>query len=137
MPKMSPISCAECNELPLPGKTHKKYRECHETSYCSTACQKSGWRLHKLYCGQLAKLITTTPRPSPEHKIGFLLPDNDTRPRAFWIRYPKDTEDDIAEIAPYLGDSYSGGEQKIASRYISRTEPYLQKYNLKDTTVIW
>jgi hypothetical protein len=64
---------------------------CHSASYCSKACQWADWPLHKIIC----KSFTTLPgRPSPSHKLAFLLPTASKAPEVIWVNCELRTEDE-------------------------------------------
>ncbi|KAF3045029.1 hypothetical protein E8E12_004798 [Didymella heteroderae] len=54
--------------------------------YCSRACQKRDWKLHKTLCDQF-KNFQDEHRPSPDHRrVIFFPPDKDS-PRFVWLKY--------------------------------------------------
>ncbi len=83
---MSPLQCTMCNTSDA-----KRCGVCHSASYCSQACQKADWLLHKIIC----KSFTALPeRPSPSHKLAFLLPTASKTPEIIWVKCEQRTEDE-------------------------------------------
>jgi hypothetical protein len=83
---MAPLTCTMCNTSDA-----KSCAVCHSASYCSKACQKADWPVHKIIC----KSFTTLPqRPSPSHKLAFLLPTTSKTPELIWVKCELRTEDE-------------------------------------------
>ncbi|KAH9861371.1 hypothetical protein J1614_011117 [Plenodomus biglobosus] len=75
-----PGSCAMCSKS---GKL--KCSGCNSMHYCSNACQKTDWRLHKLVCKTFKIHMIT--QPSPEHRSVIYFPVEEVVPRFMWMKW--------------------------------------------------
>lgn len=53
--------CDNCTKRPMPGKKLNKCSRCKNASYCSPACQKAHWRVHKDNCRRLPSAAKPKP----------------------------------------------------------------------------
>eukprot|EP00884_Botryococcus_braunii_P000316 jgi/Botrbrau1/10285/Bobra.0120s0007.1 len=76
--------CAKCKS-PAPYRC----KQCSAVGYCSEACQKVDWRVHKVYC----KMNLDVPRPvsdeGPAPVRAFLLPQNLRTPEVVYVPFVK------------------------------------------------
>lgn len=61
---------------------------CKNAIYCSEACQKADWPLHKMVCRSFQEFQT---RPTPRHTRALLFLANGTSPRFVWIELKGDS----------------------------------------------
>jgi hypothetical protein len=87
-----------------PGTTTNLCGTCKSAAYCTKACQKADWPVHKLLCTSFA---TFTTAPSPTHRLGILFPETSFTPRLIWVDCPlMHTDDDLpweSATCPELG----------------------------------
>ena len=48
--KIDRLPCAHCEGKSVVGKKTRRCARCHAVNYCSNKCQRSHWRVHKLFC---------------------------------------------------------------------------------------
>ncbi|KAH7091650.1 hypothetical protein FB567DRAFT_617312 [Paraphoma chrysanthemicola] len=65
---------------------------CKSIHYCSKACQKVDWPIHKIICKDYAHFINT--RPDADHHSAIYFNPSDTSPCFVWLRY------DLGHIHP-------------------------------------
>lgn len=115
---MDPTLCAICNAT-----NAQLCRSCHSVAYCSTECQQTDQPLHETICTKLSKLN----RPSPSHKLAFLLPIDSKTPEPIWIKYTIETDDDDgltwenADFISLLGLPKTTLELKLIKRNVLRS----------------
>lgn len=56
--------------------------QCFSSAYCSSICQETDLRTHKILCKTVAQL---PPRPTPQHKLGIHFPVEEKIPHLIWI----------------------------------------------------
>ncbi|KAJ4374740.1 hypothetical protein N0V83_001816 [Neocucurbitaria cava] len=78
-PPVQPL-CAMCNH-----HSTKMCSGCKSIRYCSKACQRTDWAIHKLVCKDYQEFLPT--RPSPDHHSVISFPINEGQPRFAWVRY--------------------------------------------------
>lgn len=76
------LKCTICNTSGA-----KLCSSCHSAAYCSPACQKKDWPLHKTIC----KTLKSTERPSDWHKLALLFPAESTSPVPLWVSCTNET----------------------------------------------
>lgn len=74
----SSTRCTICNRPEANACT-----QCHASAYCSTACQKYDWPVHKLLCKSYAAFLPT--RPSALHFATILFPVDAPAPQLIWV----------------------------------------------------
>ncbi|KAK0103241.1 hypothetical protein ONS95_005275 [Cadophora gregata] len=83
---MATPTCSVCNS-----SNTKFCSTCRSSAYCSPACQKLDWPLHKTIC----KAFTSLPaRPSPSHKLAILFPVDSKDPTLIWIECERRVDED-------------------------------------------
>jgi hypothetical protein len=71
--------CTACNE---PNGRH--CARCKNARYCSTACQKADWPIHKLLCPTFADFDASN-RATDEHFRAILFPVDEEKPELIWL----------------------------------------------------
>ncbi|KAF1953232.1 hypothetical protein CC80DRAFT_494852 [Byssothecium circinans] len=56
--------CSTCGQLPASGSSLQRCSRCKSAYYCSKACQKAAWKLHKLDCRGGSSSALATPNIS-------------------------------------------------------------------------
>lgn len=125
---MGTAKCAFCN-MPA-GKYIKLKRcsRCSSTLYCSTKCQKSDYTVHKLICEKFKTFTTTTPRPSPTHKLAIILPADKPSPNFVWIDFKKEGGADIPLL--FFDNEKTDLKYVSTNRVLSEAKPNLQRFAL-------
>lgn len=54
---------------------------CLSSAYCSTICQETDWKLHKILCKKYKPFLLTRP---PSHKVAVLFPEDAIEPQLVW-----------------------------------------------------
>ncbi|CAG8980125.1 hypothetical protein HYALB_00013610 [Hymenoscyphus albidus] len=71
--------CVICNTTDA-----KRRSSCLSTAYCSHACQKKDWPLHKTICKDFTTTLESPP-PSPRHILAIHLPVSSPTPTLVWV----------------------------------------------------
>jgi hypothetical protein len=58
---------------------------CKSIHYCSTACQKMDWPIHKIICKDYAPFLHS--RPSSDHHSAIYFSPDEFQPRFIWLRF--------------------------------------------------
>jgi hypothetical protein len=72
--------CTVCGKLEV-----QFCKQCKSARYCSKACQKVDWPIHKRLCAEFARFQTTS-RPSHKHVRGILFSAKGTDPKFIWLQ---------------------------------------------------
>jgi hypothetical protein len=140
------LRCTTCNKPAFENAQLKHCSRCESALYCSTACQKEDWPIHKHVCEQFKATTTTNPRPSLAHKLALILPVDEAKPKLVWMKFEEKTEaaedsddsDAVYETPDftYLGD---GGSPQllVISRTMKAANLQLQRFDLEDSVVIY
>ncbi|KAF9776457.1 hypothetical protein IL306_005353 [Fusarium sp. DS 682] len=83
----SAATCISCNKQ---GRL-LKCSGCHDVQYCSAACHKSDWKMHKLVCKKLEK-YSGDAKPSASHFRVILFPQEAAEPEFTWAFVNDKTE---------------------------------------------
>ncbi|KAF2135812.1 uncharacterized protein K452DRAFT_238674, partial [Aplosporella prunicola CBS 121167] len=88
--------CAMCNEPAMAVCTR-----CCSIKYCSKNCQKVDWPIHKPLCCAFST-FGVDKRPSEDHVIALLFPQDKTKPQLIWLHCPwqRDIEDNPTRQLP-------------------------------------
>ena len=95
--------CTACSE-----STNRLCAKCKSARYCSTACQKADWRIHKLLCTSFSEFDASS-RKSDEHFRAILFPVDEKKPKFIWLHCKWHDYDDEhnsyqhPEVKSYLG----------------------------------
>ncbi|CAO2653915.1 Nn.00g106480.m01.CDS01 [Neocucurbitaria sp. VM-36] len=112
--------CAMCNH-----RSTKICSGCKSICYCSKACQKADWPIHKLVCKDYQEFLPT--RPSSDHHSVINFPVNEGKPRFAWVRYidgysrpyPEDLLHLGCEAVKFHGDGFvEVGLSRLLHRHI-------------------
>lgn len=77
---MAPTICAICKE-----PANAKCTRCRSAVYCSRACQKIDFPLHKLLCSKIGTFVEEKPRPSDVHYLALLFHEKSNLPGLVWV----------------------------------------------------
>ncbi|KAG7007792.1 hypothetical protein G7Y79_00008g024300 [Physcia stellaris] len=80
-------NCTICNK-----PNAKLCTQCKSAAYCSSLCQETDWSTHKLLCKAFG---TKGDRPSSDHYLAILLPEQSQRPRLVWVKHEYIPGDEI------------------------------------------
>lgn len=58
---------------------------CKSIHYCSKACQKMDWPIHKIICKDYTTFVTT--RPDLDHHNAIIFHPDEPKPRFVWLRF--------------------------------------------------
>lgn len=131
MLKMSFITnCTICNK-----PNAKLCTQCKSAAYCSALCQETDWSVHK----SLYKAFSSKgDRPSSEHYLAILLPEQSNKPKLVWVEYENMAWDGASSwYKPLVSELLSevrpvdGEDRCIIQRNV------LRNFSLKDTTRVY
>lgn len=71
--------------------TSQRCKTCDCSNYCSKACQKADWPVHKLLCRDFHKFSTP---PDASSRLGIFFPDNMKTPSFLWVSCPLQPAED-------------------------------------------
>lgn len=105
----------------------KRCASCHSAAYCSSACQKKDWPLHKIIC----KALKSIERPPGSYRLALLFPADSKLPVATWVSCSSNE----APAAPNLPDVDAiVGPKPHDFRSITRNE--LRGFDIDHSVVI-
>lgn len=99
--------CASCDEhatLACSG--------CNTIRYCSQACQKADWSIHKIICKKYKEFLLTSPGPD-HHSAIYFSPDK-PQPRFIWVRYEHGHDHPSLESLSGLGFGGTEGLNEVS-----------------------
>lgn len=140
------LRCTTCNKSAFENAQLKDCSKCKSAPYCSTACQKEDWPIHKQVCEQFNAVTTTNLRPSLAHKLALILPVNEAKPKLVWMKFEEKTEDAedpdgeevVYEIPDFTYLGVGGSPQVLTiNRTMKAANMQLQRFNLEDSVVIY
>jgi hypothetical protein len=94
---------------------------CSNARYCSNACQKHDWKMHKMLCKSFANL---EPRPGPAFFRGILFPADEPLPRFVWIEYGNMENFVSMRREPFFGSSILGHRSNDSRPNFKRVPPH-------------
>lgn len=98
----SPQPCTMCGK-PAPDLC----KQCNSSQYCSRACQRSDWPVHKLLCSSFSNFLTP---PDASYKRCIFFPVSGTKPEFVWVHCSWHTDDDdgisyqLFDKTPFMGE---------------------------------
>ncbi|KAI9050605.1 hypothetical protein LZ554_005764 [Drepanopeziza brunnea f. sp. 'monogermtubi'] len=137
---MDHLKCTTCNKSADSSTKLKKCGGCESALYCSTGCQKEDWKTHKLICDEFKTFPVANPRPSTDHKLALLLPEEGGNPKLLWfqthlMKSPFAGYETI-DYNQHLGDDGPSPEEINLSMYLTSTYIGVEKYAFDHTVSI-
>jgi hypothetical protein len=81
-------------------------KQCGNSSYCSQACQRADWPVHKLLCAQFKDFQNP---PSPFMRRAIWFPENEPDVKFIWVPVTRisseDGDDDSVNLKTYFADT--------------------------------
>jgi len=126
---MSALTCIMCN-----APNAKFCVSCHSASYCSPACQRTDWPLHKTIC----KSFTSLPsRPTPNHKLALFFPVNSKDPQLIWLNCDRAKGNgwsaDIPDTEPLRVENLDPDGSVVAEEYKLITRNHRRGFDYSHT----
>ncbi|KFA55193.1 hypothetical protein S40293_11483 [Stachybotrys chartarum IBT 40293] len=108
------VLCTTCG-----GSDARYCIQCRSAAYCTTECQQTDWRTHRLLCRRFADVAKDdfSSRPSTEHYLAITFPMADTRPKLIWVGSRRDENEKEDYFHPILDHHlHIPGDQSYINR---------------------